>query len=84
MTGPEVIYRYNRFRTAKIVGQNAIGYSSGQSATAMDQIGERNLPTGFGLRMDGDGFPAEAFRGQRGISVWLRGRDGVPVPGGVV
>ena len=37
MTGPEVIYRYNRFRAAKIVGQNAIGYSSGQSATAMDR-----------------------------------------------
>src|SRR5207302_3055776 len=29
ITGPEVIYRYNRFRTSKIVGQPAPGYSSG-------------------------------------------------------
>ena len=35
MSGPEVIYRYNRFRASKITGQNSLGYSSGP-------IGERN------------------------------------------
>ena len=67
MTGPEVIYRYNRFRTAKIVGQNAIGYSSGQAATAMDQIGEHDLPTGSATNGRGR-FSSRSFpRGKRVI-----------------
>jgi len=66
MTGPEVIYRYNRFRTAKIVGQNAIGYSSGQSATAMDEIGERNLPTGFAYEWTGTVFQQKLSEGKEG------------------
>jgi len=66
-TGPEVIYRYNRFRTAKIVGQNAIGYSSGQSATAMDQIGERSLPTGFAYEWTGTVFQQKLSEGKEGF-----------------
>jgi len=76
MTGPEVIYRYNRFRTAKIVGQNAIGYSSGQSATAMDQIGERNLPTGFAYEWTGTVFQQKLSEGKEG---YLFGFAGVMV-----
>jgi multidrug efflux pump subunit AcrB len=76
MTGPEVIYRYNRFRTAKIVGQNAIGYSSGQSATAMDQIGEHNLPTGFAYEWTGTVFQQKLSEGKEG---YLFGFAGVMV-----
>ena len=76
MTGPEVIYRYNRFRTAKIVGQNAIGYSSGQSATAMDEIGERNLPTGFAYEWTGTVFQQKLSEGKEG---YLFGFAGVMV-----
>ena len=76
MTGPEVIYRYNRFRTAKIVGQNAIGYSSGQSATAMDQIGDRNLPTGFAYEWTGTVFQQKLSEGKEG---YLFGFAGVMV-----
>ena len=76
MTGPEVIYRYNRFRTAKIVGQNAIGYSSGQSANAMDQIGERNLPTGFAYEWTGTVFQQKLSEGKEG---YLFGFAGVMV-----
>ena len=76
MTGPEVIYRYNRFRTAKIVGQNAIGYSSGQSATAMDQIGERSLPTGFAYEWTGTVFQQKLSEGKEG---YLFGFAGVMV-----
>src|SRR4030095_14213703 len=31
-TGPEGVYRYNRFRAAQITGTSAPGYSSGQAA----------------------------------------------------
>ena len=48
MTGPEVIYRYNRFRTSKITGQNALGYSSGQAADAMEQAARAVCPPDSG------------------------------------
>ncbi len=47
MIGPEVIYRYNRFRTSKIVGQHAPGYSSGQAAQAMEEVAAASMPTGL-------------------------------------
>jgi hydrophobe/amphiphile efflux-1 (HAE1) family protein len=67
MTGPEVIYRYNRFRTAKIIGQNAPGYTSGQAATAMEQIGSQNLPTGFGYEWTGTVFQQKLAEGKEGF-----------------
>ena len=65
MTGPEVIYRYNRFRTAKIIGQTAPGYSSGQAAAAMEQIARAEPADRLRLRMDGHGVSAEACRKAR-------------------
>jgi hydrophobe/amphiphile efflux-1 (HAE1) family protein len=67
MTGPEVIYRYNRFRTAKIIGQNAPGYSSGQAAAVMDQIGEHNLPNGFAYEWTGTVFQQKLSEGKEGF-----------------
>src|SRR5215471_1766650 len=48
LSGPEVIYRYNRFRAARIIGQNGIGYSFGQTAAAMEEIASKVLPAGYG------------------------------------
>jgi hydrophobe/amphiphile efflux-1 (HAE1) family protein len=63
MTGPEVIFRYNRFRAAKIVGQNAPGYSSGQAAEAMDEVGTHNLPAGFAYEWTGTVFQQKLSQG---------------------
>jgi multidrug efflux pump subunit AcrB len=63
MAGPEVIFRYNRFRAAKIVGQNAPGYSSGQAAAAMDDVGEHNLPAGFTYEWTGTVFQQKLSQG---------------------
>src|SRR5260370_17091784 len=38
MSGPEGVYRYNRYRTAKIIGSNALGYSSRPAASAIAHI----------------------------------------------
>src|SRR5205823_6067597 len=46
--GPDVIYRYNRFRAIQILGGPAPGYSSGQSAAAMEEVAASALPPGFG------------------------------------
>jgi multidrug efflux pump len=67
MSGPEVVYRYNRFRTAKIIGQAAAGYSSGQAAAAMEQVAERNLPTGYGYEWTGTVFQQRLSEGKEGI-----------------
>jgi hydrophobe/amphiphile efflux-1 (HAE1) family protein len=67
MSGPEVVYRYNRFRTAKIIGQAAPGYSSGQAAAAMEQVAERNLPTGYGFEWTGTVFQQRLSEGKEGI-----------------
>lgn len=66
MSGPEVIYRYNRFRTAKILGQPAPGYSSGQAAAAMDQVGAASLPQGFGYEWTGTVYQQKLSEGKEG------------------
>src|SRR5213075_1981779 len=48
-SAPDVIYRYNRFRAAELIGQTAPVCSSGQSAAAMEEIASKNLPAGFGF-----------------------------------
>jgi len=67
MTGPEVIYRYNRFRTAKIVGQPAPGYSSGQAVTAMEQVGASSMPTGFNYEWTGTVYQQKLSEGKEGF-----------------
>ena len=67
MAGPEVIYRYNRFRTSKIIGQNAAGYTSGQAAAAMEQIGSQNLPQGYGYEWTGTVFQQRLSEGKEGF-----------------
>jgi hydrophobe/amphiphile efflux-1 (HAE1) family protein len=76
MTGPEVIYRYNRFRTSKIVGQPALGYSSGQAAAAMEQVAEASMPTGFGYEWTGTVYQQKLSQGKEG---YLFGFAGVMV-----
>jgi len=67
ISGPEVIYRYNRFRTSKIVGQPAPGYSSGQAAAAMDDIGATAMPTGFGYEWTGTVYQQKLSQGKEGV-----------------
>jgi len=67
MTGPEVIYRYNRFRASKITGQNGAGYSSGQAAAAMEQAAEQTLPPGFGYEWTGTVYQQKRSEGKEGL-----------------
>ena len=67
MSGPEVIYRYNRFPTAKIIGQAAPGFSSGQAAAAMEQVARQNLPAGYGYEWTGTVFQEKLASGNEGF-----------------
>lgn len=67
VSSPEVIYRYNRFRTAKLIGQGAPGFSSGQAASAMEQISAQTLPQGFGYEWTGTVFQQKLAAGKEGF-----------------
>ncbi|MEA3277887.1 MAG: multidrug efflux RND transporter permease subunit [Pseudomonadota bacterium] len=48
-TGPQIVPRYNLFRSADISGGPAPGYSSGQAIAAMEKTAKETLPSGFGF-----------------------------------
>ncbi len=63
---PEVIYRYNRYRTAQIIGQTAPGYSSGQAVAAMEKVAKEHLPQGFGFEWTGTVYQQKLSEGKEG------------------
>ena len=63
VSGPEVVYRYNRFRAAQLTGTNAPGYSSGQAAAALEQVARQVLPEGFGYEWTGTVFQQRRSEG---------------------
>jgi multidrug efflux pump len=63
VSGPEVVYRYNRFRAAQLTGTNAPGYSSGQAAAALEQVARQVLPPGFGYEWTGTVFQQRRSEG---------------------
>jgi len=52
-TGPQIIPRYNLFRSASVSGNAAPGYSSGEAIAAMDDIAKRVLPANYGYAWTG-------------------------------
>jgi multidrug efflux pump subunit AcrB len=46
-TGPDVVYHYNRHRTAKLPGSAGPGFSSGQAADAIEEAAKKAMPPGF-------------------------------------
>ena len=63
VSGPEVVYRYNRFRAAQLTGSNAPGYSSGQAAAAIAQVARDTLPPEFGFEWTGTLFQQQRSEG---------------------
>ena len=83
-TGPEVVFRYNRFRAIQILGGPAPGVSSGQAIDAMEKVAARDAAARLRLRMDRNHLSAEAGAGTRRRDLRVRRRAGFPVSGGAV
>jgi hydrophobe/amphiphile efflux-1 (HAE1) family protein len=66
-TGPDVIYRYNRFRTAQLLGAAAPGHSSGQASAAMEQLSAATLPAGYGYEWTGTTYQEKQAQGHEGV-----------------
>ena len=71
-TGPEVIERYNVFPSAKILGDAAPGYSSGEALAAMEAVAREVLPDGYALEWTGTSYQ-EKVAGGSSTTVFLVG-----------
>ncbi len=54
--GPIDVPHYNMYNSAKITGQPAAGYSSGQAIAAMERVADLVLPEGFSYEWTGTTF----------------------------
>jgi multidrug efflux pump subunit AcrB len=62
-SGPDVIYRYNRFRAVQILGGPAAGYSSGEAVKAMEEVAAATLPPGYSYEWTGTTYQQKLSEG---------------------
>ena len=56
ITGPDFIERFNLFPSARLSGDPAPGYSSGQALAAMEEVAAEVLPDGYTLAWSGQSY----------------------------
>jgi hydrophobe/amphiphile efflux-1 (HAE1) family protein len=66
VTGPQVITRYNNYRSVTIGGSPAPGASSGAALTAMQDVSDKTLPPGYAFEWTGTAFQEHEASGQTG------------------
>jgi hydrophobe/amphiphile efflux-1 (HAE1) family protein len=71
VTGPQVITRYNNFRSVTVNGGPAAGVSSGTAIAAMAEISAKTLPAGYSYEWTGTAFQEQQASGQTGIILAL-------------
>ncbi len=71
VTGPQVITRYNNYRSVTINGSPAPGVSSGTALAAMTEISNGTLPAGYSFEWTGTAFQEQQASGQTGIILGL-------------
>jgi HAE1 family hydrophobic/amphiphilic exporter-1/multidrug efflux pump len=65
--GPDLIQRYNQYRTAEINGQPAPGFTSGQALAAMEAVAKDSLPQGFGYEWTGTAYQEKEAGGGQAV-----------------
>jgi multidrug efflux pump len=65
--GPEVVFRYNRFRAIQILGAPAPGVSSGQAIDTMEKVAAETLPEGYGYEWTGTTYQQKLAQGHEGV-----------------
>jgi multidrug efflux pump len=55
-TGADIVTRFNNFTAAKITGDAAEGFSSGQAIAAIEEVANEVLPEGFGYAWSGQAY----------------------------
>jgi HAE1 family hydrophobic/amphiphilic exporter-1/multidrug efflux pump len=65
-TGPDILQRYNMFRTAEINGANAPGISTGEALTVMEDLSDKELPQGYGYEWTSIAYQEKEAGGTQG------------------
>jgi multidrug efflux pump subunit AcrB len=71
VTGPQVITRYNNYRSVTVNGSPAPGVSSGTAIAAMEELSRKTLPSGYSFEWTGTAYQEQAAAGQTGIILAL-------------
>jgi HAE1 family hydrophobic/amphiphilic exporter-1 len=66
--GPMRVDRYNMFPTAKVMGEPAQGYSSGQALDAMEELAQQTLPPGMSYEWTNMAFQEKKAAGKGAIT----------------
>ncbi|QVL48334.1 MAG: multidrug efflux RND transporter permease subunit [Thiocapsa sp.] len=69
--GPQLLQRYNNYRSVTIQGEPAPGFSSGDALAAMERISATTLPAGYGFEWTGTAFQEREAGGQTPIVLAL-------------
>ncbi|MEN2475441.1 multidrug efflux RND transporter permease subunit [Burkholderia sp. GS2Y] len=72
ISGPDLQTRFNGFPAAKITGDAADGYSSGQAIAAMEEVARATLPPGYAFAWSGEAFQ-EQKAGNTTVAVFAFG-----------
>jgi len=65
-TGPDILQRYNMFRTAEVNGANGPGISTGQALEVMDELAAKELPQGYGYEWTSIAYQEKQAGGTQG------------------
>ncbi len=68
VTGPDLLPHFNGFPAAKVNGNAAPGYSSGQAIAAMEEIAQEILPRGYTFAWSGLAFEEKKSGGTSSIA----------------
>ncbi|MCP1974526.1 efflux RND transporter permease subunit [Bradyrhizobium elkanii] len=71
VTGPQVITRYNNYRSVTVNGSPAPGVSSGTAIATMADLSKSTLPSGYSYEWTGTAYQEQAASGQTGIILGL-------------
>ncbi len=69
VTGPDFIERFNLFPSARLSGEPARGFSSGQGLAAMEEVAAEVLPDGYTLAWSGQSYQ-EKTSGQNTLAIF--------------
>jgi len=68
VTGPDLLPHFNGFTAAKIIGNAAPGYSSGDAIAAMEEVAKESLPPGYQFAWSGLSYEEKKSGGTSGIA----------------
>jgi hydrophobe/amphiphile efflux-1 (HAE1) family protein len=71
VVGPQVIARYNNYRSVTINGSPAPGASSGDALQAMQEVSAKALPAGYAYEWTGTAYQEQQASGQTGVVLGL-------------